>query len=502
MCKVGVIEIGSSSIRLLLTEIKEGGYFKIVDELNSSIELCNDLVDDYILCDSTVNSIISTIKSFKSLCDISEAKEVFVVATEVFRECKNRTFLLEEIKKQTDINVQVLSLQEEINYIYLAVIRSIYVHNSLIVEISGTTTNFAWIKDGSIKEFATIPLGNSNLSYKYNLYDRISKDDFESLITYINLEISNINWLTNNTFDSIIGVGKSIRSLGKIDRMRKKYPIDISHNYKLEKIEINEILNLLKCKNLKQRVDFTPLDESSCETIVGGISIFNSVLKQCEFKDIFISGRGLREGIIYNYIKENFKPIEDILDYSINGILDTLNSNKDHANQVYWITLKLFEGLKPLHKLSSEYGNVIKTASLLHDSGISVNYYSHHKHSFYVILYSYINGLSHRELFMSAAIAASHRFNSYHLPFPQYSSVISKLDLLTIEKIGVLLKIAEGLDRGLVSAVKEVLITFDDEKVVLELQGDHNLDFEIHQALRASSKFREIYKRRLVIKKI
>lgn len=500
MKKVGVIEIGSYSIRLLLTEIEEGGYFKIIDELNSSVEICKDLIDDNSICSCTINSIISTIKSFKSLCDISGADKVYTVATDVFRKSTNQQDVIDAIEKETGIQVDILPWESEIRYITLAILRSIYISNSLVVEISSTTTNLAWLKNGNIKESVSLPFGSVDLSYKFKLTNRISQEDYEALIDYLDTEITNIPWLFKNRFESVIGVGITIRTLGKIDRLRKRYPFDISHNYELTDMDVHEILNLLKCKDCKQRSKMEGLDDYKAEILIGGISIFHSIIKVLTFDKIFISGRGLREGIIYKHIQKNYKPIEDILDYSINGILDTLNSNKVHANHVYYILLSLFEQLKPLHNLGSDYNHIIKTSALLHDSGISVNYYNHHKHSFYVILYSYINGLSHKELLMSAAIAASHRFNQYQLPYPPYSSILSKLDLQAIEKIGVLLKIAEGLDRGLVSAVKTVHVKYTSEEVIIELTSNRNLEFEIHQALRAALKFKELYRRRLIIR--
>ena len=102
---------------------------------------------------------------------------------------------------------------------------------------------------------------------------------------------------------------------------------------------------------------------------------------------------------------------------------------------------------------------------------------------------------------MSAAIAASHRFNNYQIPVPQFSSIINKLDLKAIYEIGALLKIAEGLDRSLVSSVKDVEVTLNDEEVIILLSSPLNLDVEIHQALRARDFFREVYDRDLIIRK-
>ncbi|GAB6169742.1 exopolyphosphatase [Clostridium carnis] len=501
MKRVGIIDIGSSSLRLMLTEVDNSGYFKIIDELKTPVRLCHDLVKDCGICSENFSSILSTLRAFKSLCTVSGADKLIVVATESFRAAQNRDILVPMIKKELNLDVKVLSCDEEIYYNFLGVLRSMYIKNSLIVKVAGTNTYIAWVKDNSIIKHATLPFGSVNLTYKYKLNDRVLRDDLETAKVYVNENLEDISWLKETIFDSIIGISSTSRNIGKIDSVRKRYPFDIPHNYELNDLDVKDIYNLVKSKDLKQRQRLDGLDPEFADIVVGGVTIFHNIVKLINCSNIFISSRGLREGLMYEYLKENYNVIDDILDYSLNGILDILNSNKNHAKNVFDITYKLFNNLKPLHHLGNEFTNIIKTSTMLHDCGISINYYSHHKHSFYVILNSYINGLTHKELIMSAAIAASHRFNNYQTPISPFSAVISQLDLKAIKQIGALLKIADGLDRSLVGAIKDFSLNINDKTVEILVYSDINVDFEIRQALRASNTFMEVYNRELIIKK-
>ncbi|MBE6054088.1 MAG: Ppx/GppA family phosphatase [Clostridium sartagoforme] len=500
MDRVGIIDIGPSSLRLILTEVDKSGYFKIIDELKTPIRLCHDLVSDYNIGVENSNTIISTLRAYKSLCTVSGANKIFAIATESLREAKNRDVLLPLIKKELNLDIRVLSCEEEIYYNYLGVIRSMYIKNSLLVEVAGTDTHLTWVKDNKIIKSTTLPVGSVNLTYKFDLKDRVLPIELNSTLEYLSSLLENINWLKETEFDSIIGIASIIRNIGKMDRVGKRYPFDIVHNYELTDIDVKEIFNLLKCKDFKQREKLEGIDKDISDIIVGGTAIFKKIANMVQCNKIIISNSGLREGIMYEYLDENYPLSEDILDYSINGILDTLNGDKNHARNVFNIAYYLYNALKPLHKLGDEFYNIIKTSSMLHDCGISVNYYNHHKHSFYIIMNSSINGLTHKELLMSAAIAASHRFNSYQTPISPFSSIINQLDLKTISYIGVLVKIAEGLDRSLVGAVKELNVSFDEETVTINVYSDIDVDFEIRQALRASEKFREVYRKELVIK--
>ena len=500
MNRIGIIDIGPSSLRLMLTEVDKNGYFKIIDELKTSIRLSHDLVKEYGICNDNFNTILSTLRAYKSLCTVSGANKIFAVATESLREAKNKDILLSLIKQELNIDIRVLSCDEEIYYNFLGVRRSMYIENSLLVEVAGTDTHLAWVKGNNIIKSITLPIGSVNLSYKFDLQDRILPHSLTSAFEYLYDLLENIYWLKETKFESIIGIASTIRNVGKIDRVKKRYPFDIAHNYELIDIDVQEIFNLLKCKDYKQRQKLEGLDPELADIIVGGTAIFKKIANMVQCSKIVISGRGLREGLMYEYLNEKYSLPNDILDYSINGVLDTLNADKSHAKNVFDITYCLYNALKPLHHLGDEFYNIIKTSSMLHDCGVSINYYGHHKHSFYIILNSSINGLTHKELLMSAAIAASHRFNSYQTPISPFSGIINQLDLKIINYIGVLVKIAEGLDRSLVGSVKKLTVSLDEETVIINVYSDIDVDFEIRQALRASENFKEVYGKELIIK--
>jgi exopolyphosphatase/guanosine-5'-triphosphate,3'-diphosphate pyrophosphatase len=79
--------------------------------------------------------------------------------------------------------------------------------------------------------------------------------------------------------------------------------------------------------------------------------------------------------------------------------------------------------------------------------------------------------------------------------------MINKLDLYSIEKIGVLLRIAEGLDRSLEGSISDLNISIVEDSVKIKLFSDNDLYLEIHQALRSKDRFFEIYRKNLLIEK-
>ncbi|MGG5462281.1 Ppx/GppA phosphatase family protein [Clostridium sp. B9] len=501
MDRIGVIDIGSNSVRLTLAEVENSGYFRIIDELKEHIRLGSDLFACSILSQEKIDLTISSIKAFKSMCQSCGASKIMLIGAESIREVNNEVNLKEIIKTELDLNLRILSNEEEIYYNFLGAKNSLYIDDSLLLDINGNNTHVCWIKNNNIYKEVTLPFGYVTLTSMFELDDMVTFENNTNCVNYIKEHLSEIDWLSENKFNSLIGVGGSFRNLGKMDRRRKRYPIDIVHNYLMYDYDIDEMSHALKSKNLRQRKKIEGLSPARADVIVASSNIIKQVLKFTDTSEVIICGRGLREGLIYEYITDTFHNDDDILDISLKGIMDTLNINIPHAENVYRLANTLFDELKPLHHLGNDFKNILKTASLLHDCGISIRYYDHHIHSFYVILNSHINGLTHKEILLSALCAAYHRNNSFQAPLAKYSSIINKLDVKHVEFIGVILKLAEGLDRGLTGHVRDLDVLIEEDTVTLKLYSDFDLELEIRQARRSSKAFLEIYNKELIIEK-
>ncbi|WP_032121462.1 exopolyphosphatase [Clostridium amazonitimonense] len=501
MEKLGIIDIGSNSVRLVLSQINESGSFHIIDEIKETIRLGEDVEISGKLSEDKIHKTIKTLDSFKNICEALKVEKIIIVATEAVRTANNKESFLNEVKEKVNVDIRVLSGEEEADYDCMAVINSIYTKNSLMMDIGGSSIELAWIKDNIVKERLSLPFGAVNLTRRFGVEDVVTPQNDDDLKRFLKNEFEKISWLFQTKFDNLIGIGGSIRNIGKIDRKRKKYPLDIAHNYTMDSSAVHDIYHLVKSKSLKQRMKIEGLSSERADIFVAAVSSLNVIIDLLKIDNMVVSGKGLREGVLYEHIKNNYNPKEDILESSIEGVLESHYINRDHAYNVYRLTDKLFDDLKSLHHLDDSFKNILKTGAILHDCGISIRYYNHHKHSFYILMNSHINGLTHKELVMSAYASAYHRNNDFDISICQFSGIINQLDVLNIKRMGVLLRIAEGLDRTMLKSVTNINTVIEKDSVTLKLTSSRDIDLEINEALKATDKFNQIYNKKLFIVK-
>ena len=126
---------------------------------------------------------------------------------------------------------------------------------------------------------------------------------------------------------------------------------------------------------------------------------------------------------------------------STHNTLLSYNTNIKHAYHVAKLANDLFNDWQEILDLNAADKPLLHVAAVLHDIGISINYYDHPRHSAYLIENARLFGLSHREQIMASLIAgwhhsssAKHSYNKIYNEFlddrelansPQTSPIIS-----------------------------------------------------------------------------
>ena len=76
MEKLGIIDLGSNSARLVIVDLFQEGYFMVEDEIKESVRLGQDMDRDGFLKPQRVAETIKTLKMFKRLCEASRVEHI------------------------------------------------------------------------------------------------------------------------------------------------------------------------------------------------------------------------------------------------------------------------------------------------------------------------------------------------------------------------------------------------------------------------------------------
>ncbi len=494
--RLGIIDIGSNTIRLVVWELYGKGFYRIIEELKENVRIAQDLQGS-VLSEEKIGEALTALTKFRQFVDNLKVGRTIVVATDPVRRISNQADFIKRIYDTTGFEVLVLDEYEESYLDYRGVTGSMEVRNSLMVDIGGSSTELVWIKDNELIESTSIQIGTLTLTQLFQLEDIVSPANHLAMDQLLHRELGKIPWIANNDFHTMILVGGSARAIGRLDRHRKHYPLTLTHNYTLEDLDINQLFNQLMTKTAHGRAKLPGLEMARADVILGAMAIVKALCSLSGLTELRISGNGLREGILFDHIRANYEFFPDKLEASIYSILARHNMETRHSEHVFKLSAKMFMALVDDKQFPLMWYDVLKCAAMLHDTGMSIRYYDHERHSFYLILNSEINGLNHKEILMAALAARYHRKTEDELSLAPFSSLVNRMDINIAERIGLLIGLAESFEKNLNGNVFDVEVTSTDDAIHVHALSHEQIGPELQEAAKLQTKFTQAFRRRL-----
>ena len=480
--KIAIIDLGSNSVRMILVAIQPNGAYKMIDQVKSMVRLSKGMTGDQEISPEGLKKTLTTLKIFQKFIVSYKADLTIPVATAALRVAKNRGDILKTIERETGLCFRILSGHEEAYYGYLGVINSIDVSDFYMIDIGGGSVEIAKVINRKVENSVSLPLGAVTLTERFSLEDQPKKKHLASAENLLIKEFQNLPWLDKTPGLPVVGLGGTIRTLAKMDHKRFAFELESLHNYRFYRREAETIMDRVFREDYKGRSSLSGLSKDRADIILGGLLPLKTLLSYLEPDKLIISGNGLREGVFFEkYLTELFPqplPVTSVLDHSLYNTLGRYWMNVEHAENIYRIARTLYEGLKEHHPFSDRDLPLLRTAGLLHDLGMSVDYYKHHNHTFYLILHSRIYGLTQKETILSAFIAGNHRdkkLKEIQLP---YEDLLDSKEQKLVRIFGMFLKIAEMLDRNQYGSLTKVSTKITNGSFELHLSSKEAIGIE------------------------
>lgn len=497
---IGVIDIGSNSVHLVIGEYYNNEYFQIIDDVKVNVRLNDRLAETGQLQPDRMDFGIETLAMFVSMCEAYGIEKVIAVATAAVRKASNGAEYVARIKAEVGLDVDVITGEVEAAMDYLGAINTLDVKDALLMDIGGGSTEFVLIKDRQKVEEVSLPFGSIDLAEKFDLTDEVSEKKLKALDEFLKEAFKETPMLKKAEGLPVIGVGGTIRNVGRIHRSFIDYPMEIAHNYKMKSNDVKRICEMAASMNLVERSNLKGLSKGRIDIFVGSSHTLERVMKHIDSPELIISNAGLRDGIIYDYFGYNEDNlVYDIFELSLVNIMLNFNVNIPHSYHVLKLTENLFEQLKPLHGIKEDVRKMIRASAMLHDVGIKLQFGNHHEHSFYIILNSGLLGIEQKELLMSAFIALNHRTNKKIHISEEYFGLLQDEERHLIDQLSLFLQISEYLDRSMDGVVKDVNCVIMDHEVQLNVLTTGHSVFDNMIINECGKKFKRVFNKTLTI---
>ena len=295
MVKVAAIDCGSNSTRLLIAEVRAGELFPLfkthkVTKTSEGLESSNEISKD------AKNRLIKVLREYLKRINTENVDQIFITGTAVFRDANNSDEVIEEIRKKLDLEIQVISGQDEGYLTSLGVLSSNTINNDFfIVDIGGRSTELIYDSENRTNVHS-LDLGVVSLTERISNVNPMSEADRnegDNLIQQsLDLEID-----TKNI--SMIGVSGTFTSIASIYLGQKIYNEEEIHLTTLNNSWIQDLSSQLNQMTEAQIISSYPsLDPKRAKTLSTGVLIVCNIMKKFKFQELKVSKSDILEGLI------------------------------------------------------------------------------------------------------------------------------------------------------------------------------------------------------------
>lgn len=305
-----VIDLGSNSVRMQISQIDDYGGYTVLGYFREYVRLSENMGKEMTLKEEPMNRTIQALKNFKVRYTQYDHVVVKAVATAAVREAKNQAEFLKRVKDEVGLDLQVISGSTEAYLDYVGVVNTLPVRNGIIMDCGGASTELVWVQNGACKERISIPIGSVVLSQNYNLSDTISASDLYNAMNAAGQKISTVRWLGLVHNLPLVALGGSNRTIAKIHRREVTDEVDELpdiHGMHLPPHYIFNLVGKLIAMNKDERMKIPGLAKNRADVIVGGLIPISLVLRNLQISEVIFSNCGLRDGILFEYLRQSKK---------------------------------------------------------------------------------------------------------------------------------------------------------------------------------------------------
>ncbi|ULL14399.1 Ppx/GppA family phosphatase [Paenibacillus sp. H1-7] len=491
--RIGIIDIGSNSIRLVIYEINSLQAYRVIGEFKQSARLSQRINSDNTLSREDIQSIVAILKQFQRICTANQVEEIRAAATAAIRNAANSQQIISELQEYSGIRVELLSGEDEARIGFLGMIHSLDIPDGILIDIGGGSTEVSLFRQRKLVRSVSFPFGAVNTTRRFSADGDFSEEKLLSIRQMVREAIGGERWITEHPGLPMIGLGGTIRSLCKINQKKHKYSLPLTHNYPMSAEEMAELMSWLPSLPAEKRKKVDGLSKDRFDIIVPGLTILDTLFKESGCSHYVISGAGLRDGLFQEaYLTDNSAIGLNMPERSARNMLALHScSPMAHLEQVASSALTLFDALQQTHGYDARVRLCLHIAALLYRIGVSMTYYQFSKHSFYMIAHSRLDGLTHRETVLCAAIASYKAKSRVQQLYAQFKDVLLETDIDVIVKLGSLLQLAIAMDSSetQVLPVRSAAVTLDKElDITVQTQNDPSIEYNEIAALNKDFK--------------
>lgn len=459
LARVGVIDIGSNSVRLVVFDgaSRSPAYFfneKLMCGLGEGFSETGRLNPK-----GRVRAL-AEIERFMALARGMGVSPLVSVATAAVREAEDGPDFEAEVLARTGLRITVVDGAEEARLSAQGVLLGWPGAQGLVCDIGGSSLELAELKgDGKIGRCRTSELGPLKLmGFEGDAADRKA---------LIDARIAALKEGFKEKPNKLFLVGGSWRAIARIDMERRGYPLTVLHEYRMTPEDVKATIAFIQSADIAALRAQTGTSEARMRLVPLASEVLGRLIKKVKPREVAISAYGIREGMLYEQMSDALRARDPLI--------EAARYAEKTSARMPGFGRALFDFIRPLFPgLKLDRARVIKAACLLHDVSWRAHPDYRAETCFDNATRANLGGLTHAErVFLGLSLLHRYKSSSEGTNFAPLLSLLSDDQLREAEILGRAMRFGAMFAQKDLNSHGRLWYDADAGLLTLELISDH-----------------------------
>ncbi len=286
--KVGVIDIGSNSIRLVIFDDLGRAPLPVINH-KAVIGLGVDVERHGWFGEEAFRRGIEAVDILVRLADSVPCSDLALYATAAVRQAANGGDFCRSVEARTGRAVTVLTGAGEARLSAAGVISALPGLSGVIGDLGGGSLELAAVEDGTVREQATRDIGPLRLRERWG-------EDPAQAAAAIREAVCGVAWLDAWRHRNFHAVGGSWRAIARLHMTQHRYPLTIVHGYTMAPAETRSFTGMLEKLSTETTSRIRGISRRRAAILPWGAMVLDHLMDALAPRNVVFSAQGLREG--------------------------------------------------------------------------------------------------------------------------------------------------------------------------------------------------------------
>ena len=295
--RVGVIDTGTNSTRLLIADA-EAGRVNEVERITAVTRLGEGVDSASSLRDDARERVRDCVERYASSIRRLGATRVLIIATSSVREARDGSEFISSLASGFGFESRILTGEEEARLSFTGATLGIDPGLRVaLFDVGGGSTEVVTGRDGDIEFARSLAIGCVRLTERFLKSDPADQAELSAAATF-----------TEETLEREIDLGSLIRpeltiavagtatALAAMDLGLERYDRDKVHGHVITYNRIAELLRRLAAMTVAQRLDIPAMEKGRADVIVAGSLIMERLMRYMGADEVYISELDILDG--------------------------------------------------------------------------------------------------------------------------------------------------------------------------------------------------------------